>query len=338
MNNISIIIPTRNRADVLSGTLSNISPLLLNDSRCELIIVDNGSSDATPVVAAQFVENHPRANHVIEKKPGLLAGRHAGWRAATGDVLVFLDDDVHVGDNFLNAYREIFSNSSAVLAGGSNLPKFEAAPPLWLQTLWEPDQSGLRVISELSILDVPFLAPAEMSPYYVFGCNFAVRQDLLRDAGGFHPDGYPADLIRYRGDGETHIANYVASNRLVTMFHPDASVFHLVPRSRMTLEYFKRRCFSEGVSYSFSRLREKFRHGGGNFKYYYKRLRNKLRFSNSGIRDLFSDVGPEFTTIDELRKTFVRRGRDFHEFEFYNSGELRKWVLQPNYINKDSPL
>ena len=92
-------------------------------------------------------------------------------------------------------------------------------------------------------------------PQLVWGCNFAIRKNILLNAGGFHPDGMPTNLLHYRGDGETHVSNYVEQKGLKCIFHPDASVYHKVTNERMTVKYFYNRGFNQGISYSFSRIR-----------------------------------------------------------------------------------
>jgi hypothetical protein len=51
---------------------------------------------------------------------------------------------------------------------------------------------------------------------FVYGCNFCIRKDFLSQVGGFHPDGMPRELIRYRGDGETFV-----SKKAIEMGHSD---------------------------------------------------------------------------------------------------------------------
>jgi len=92
------------------------------------------------------------------------------------------------------------------MAGGNNLPMFLETPPTWLTALWNrpTDLSG-RALPALSMLELTG-PPRNISPYYVWGCNFAIRKDVLIKAGGFHPDGMPKESIRFRGDGETHVS------------------------------------------------------------------------------------------------------------------------------------
>ena len=85
---VSVVVPTRNREALLRETLASVRALEGADVKIELIVVDNGSTDGTPAVAAAFGARFTQA-----ATPGASAARNAGFRIATGDYITFLDDD-----------------------------------------------------------------------------------------------------------------------------------------------------------------------------------------------------------------------------------------------------
>ena len=90
---ISVIIPTRNRASLLKSCLASLchqSPQV----NFEILVVDNGSSDSTQEVIKDYQLRIPNLICIYAPEPGLHIGRHAGMRAANGDLLVFADDDI----------------------------------------------------------------------------------------------------------------------------------------------------------------------------------------------------------------------------------------------------
>jgi len=95
----------------------------------------------------------------------------------------------------------------------------------------------MRILIYLSILDLGDTIKT-INPYHVFGCNFSIRKKILLEAGGFHPDAMPQELIRFRGDGESHVSRYILVHGYKTLYHPKASVYHLVTHNRMTEDYF----------------------------------------------------------------------------------------------------
>jgi glycosyltransferase involved in cell wall biosynthesis len=254
---ISIIIPTRNRASILARTLESIQRCVQpNSARVETLVVDNGSTDDTANVSIDFASETNRfpIRRILEETPGLHAGRHRGLAEANGDILLFADDDIEPTETWITAVADMFTDTSVVLGGGKCLPLYETTPPEWLEAMWEPVPQGGRMLAPLSLIDQGDTSKTS-NPHYIFGCNFAIRKTTLLDAGGFHPDGMPPELIRYRGDGETYISQYVHSKGLRAYYQPEASVCHYVSAARMTEEYFHRRFFNQGISDSYSEIR-----------------------------------------------------------------------------------
>lgn len=85
---VSVVVPTRNRADKLRRALTSIRAVEGADLDLEIIVGDNGDCAETPVVAAEF-----NAIHVRATVPGASAARNAAMARATGDYIAFLDDD-----------------------------------------------------------------------------------------------------------------------------------------------------------------------------------------------------------------------------------------------------
>uniref|UniRef100_UPI00286E8B15 glycosyltransferase family 2 protein n=1 Tax=Sandarakinorhabdus sp. TaxID=1916663 RepID=UPI00286E8B15 len=93
---ISLIICTRNRAGPLGRCLAAVAGIV-HDGDWELVIVDNGSTDATAAVVADFAAQAGfRVVQVHQPVPGLSNARNAGVAAATGELILFTDDDCYV--------------------------------------------------------------------------------------------------------------------------------------------------------------------------------------------------------------------------------------------------
>jgi len=251
---LSVIIPTRNRSTLLEKTLQSLLTQTLSNEHFEVIVVDNGSTDNTFDVVDSFRARLNNIRYFLEYQPGLHVGRHKGLSEALSDILVYADDDIEPFPTWLEGIYSSFGRDDVVLVGGKNLPKYEMLPPQWIRNMWETPCEAGRYLPYLSIVDLGD-EQKEINPYYVFGCNFSIRKEVLVAAGGFHPDGMPQEMIRYRGDGETHVCQFINSNKLKCWYSPAASVYHLVPPMRMTIEYFSQRAFNQGVSDSFTRIR-----------------------------------------------------------------------------------
>lgn len=85
---VSVIIPTYNRSKLLRETVESV--LAQTYQNIEIIVVDDGSADDTAMVMAQYAG---RVTYLWQSNQGVAAARNAGFRAATGEYLTFLDDD-----------------------------------------------------------------------------------------------------------------------------------------------------------------------------------------------------------------------------------------------------
>lgn len=90
---VSVVIPTFNRCDLLAHALSSVASQTARPH--EIVVVDDGSTDATQEVLRDFAEQHPEIKMVQLRQQNLgpSAARNNGMRAATGELIAFLDDD-----------------------------------------------------------------------------------------------------------------------------------------------------------------------------------------------------------------------------------------------------
>ena len=117
---ISVIIPTRNRCKSLNRTLESIEKCKYDDLY-EIIVVDNGSSDATHSVCEKKKKNLP-IRYIYDERPGLHVGRNVGYQQSKGEILVYLDDDVILQEQFLQTVSEYMNTEEKIglLTGNVN--------------------------------------------------------------------------------------------------------------------------------------------------------------------------------------------------------------------------
>ena len=100
---LSVVVATYNRGVLLERLLKQLSVQTLPASMFEVWVVDDGS--APPVRRRLESMRLPYALHLLEQpNAGPAAARHAGVLAACGEVLVFVDDDMQVGADFLERH------------------------------------------------------------------------------------------------------------------------------------------------------------------------------------------------------------------------------------------
>lgn len=339
---LSVILPTRNRADLLTSALQSLAAQTLPQDAFEILVIDNGSTDHTKQVVASAGQRLPHLRYFYEPTPGLHRGRHLGMKRAKHDILVYADDDIEAFPGWLEAIAEAFRDPEVALVGGKNLPKFESQPPDWIMKMWEGDHHGHRMLVYLSLLDLGD-ETREISPYHVFGCNFSIRRSVLIEAGGFHPDAFPLERIQYRGDGESHVARYLSEQRYKTLYHPQASVYHAVPAQRLTEGYFCQRAYHQGISDSYTQIRSLHfghRRPGGWLRRYYHALRRSLpgKGFRARMRQIWTrgslDRKDETSSIQlKIRKSYDA-GWQYHQKIVKRDPSLLGYVLQDNYMNE----
>ena len=85
---VSVIVPTYNRAEWIGATLRSV--LTQSQPALEVIVIDDGSTDATDTVVAGFA---PPVRYVRQDNAGVSAARNHGARLATSEMIAFVDSD-----------------------------------------------------------------------------------------------------------------------------------------------------------------------------------------------------------------------------------------------------
>ena len=95
---LSVIICTYNRAKYLYNLLKSIAQNTLGKNNFEVLLIDNNSNDNTISVLEQFKTDFPEMEirYFFENRQGLSFARNRGIKEATGEVLVYVDDDALV--------------------------------------------------------------------------------------------------------------------------------------------------------------------------------------------------------------------------------------------------
>ncbi|QDS85999.1 GalNAc(5)-diNAcBac-PP-undecaprenol beta-1,3-glucosyltransferase [Rosistilla ulvae] len=171
---ISVAICTWNRSGLLRRTLQSIAEMEMGDPiEWELIVVDNNSSDDTADVIGSFAQQLP-IRYVHEPQQGLSLSRNRAIDTATGDYILWTDDDVLVSKQWLNAYRSAFAAAPDIaFFGGCIEPWFEPPGcPDWISETWAKCNPAF---SPRMLGDAEVELTAERLPY---GANFAVRTDV----------------------------------------------------------------------------------------------------------------------------------------------------------------
>ncbi len=105
---ISIIIPVYNISNYIQRCLESVECQMTNE--CEVIIVDDGSSDDSYQIVEKFINNKNNYMLIHQKNGGLSAARNTGIRAAKGRYLLFLDGDDLLEKKAIQGLLKIIKN------------------------------------------------------------------------------------------------------------------------------------------------------------------------------------------------------------------------------------
>ena len=246
---VSVVVPTYKRSPVVMRCLESVQQQTL--AGFELLLVDNSPDAELEARIERFNQGaRTKVRYIPEPRLGLHNARHAGARAATGDVLVFTDDDAAFDPDWLAAYAHCFStHPEMAAAGGPVRPAWETPPPAWLSAFMQADPTMFPVLSLLDLSREFQLRPDGI----FFGVNMAIRRDALFAAGGFNPEIFGD---RWLGDGETGLNRKLWARGQMIGYVPDAIVYHYVPPERMTVAYLRKRQANDGACDMYARFHD----------------------------------------------------------------------------------
>ncbi len=139
---ISIIVCTRDRADELSRTLAALARIQIPPGGAELIIVDNASTDDTPQVIRQTGLPNLAVRSVRQPQPGLSRARNLGLQTASGEILVFTDDDVRPTEDWaVEMARPLIDRRCHAVVGRVEFPPELSRP--WMSRLYAEWLAGV---------------------------------------------------------------------------------------------------------------------------------------------------------------------------------------------------
>jgi GT2 family glycosyltransferase len=177
-------------------------------------------------------------------KNGLSGARNTGIEHSTRPLLAFLDDDARADEDWVEHIITPYANERVVGVGGDIHPEWLSGRPRW----WPEEfdwvvgctyKGHAAVLNEEQLLEIR----------NAIGANMSVRRSAFDAVGGFsaglgrvgkHPVGAEETELYIR------IRHWQPNSMVV--FMPNASVHHRVPAARANFNYFRRRCYAEGLS------------------------------------------------------------------------------------------
>lgn len=245
---VSVVVCTYNREKYLPDCLAHLKDQSADISDYEVLIVNNNSTDATEQISLAFIEQHNTANfrYILETSQGLSFARNRGINEAQGHIISFIDDDAFSDKNFVKEMLSFFEQNGDVMAiGGRIIPIYESEEPKWMS----------KYLSTLvAALDMGEAVTPFKGNKFPIGANMAFRKETFDNLGQFNTElGRKGKLLL--GGEEKEVFEKFRKSGFKVMYVPNILVHHIVPASRVTIDYIKRQAVGVGISEYF-RLRK----------------------------------------------------------------------------------
>jgi glycosyltransferase involved in cell wall biosynthesis len=232
---LSVLIATRNRSEQLRQTLSHLVRQRLDGITLQVVVVDNGSTDSTPAVLETAKEQLPLVP-LREPAPGKNRALNRALDEASGELIVFTDDDVLPAEDWLlnlasaaNRWRD------CSVIGGSIEPLFPESTPSWLEAHPLSVPAFCRFQPDLPE------GPIALLP---FGGNFAARSVAL-DGVHFSERIGPAGSD-YAMGSESDLLQRLKDRGGAIVYAPAATVRHVIRKEQVTNRWLFGRAFRFG--------------------------------------------------------------------------------------------
>lgn len=243
---ISVVLCCHNSASRLPATLKHLAGVKAPPGAdWEVLVVDNASTDETAACARALWAGAggPAPLRVLsEPRQGLNYARWAGIRAATGDIISFVDDDNWVDAKWLEVITDVFLAEPRVGAVGAWAePVCDGPIPAWfgcVQQLYACGPQG------------PAAGPVPAARSYLYGAGLSVRRAALLelDAQGFAPRLVGRSGASLAGGEDSELCRALTGAGWVLWYEPRLRLRHFMPAGRLTIEYARRLSFEMGRS------------------------------------------------------------------------------------------
>jgi glycosyltransferase involved in cell wall biosynthesis len=236
---LTVLMATHNGSDTLPDVLAAYRRLEPPPGGWNVVVVDNGSLDATKPVIRDFESQLP-LTYVFESTLGKNAALNTGLRHATGDLVVLTDDDILPRPDWLQRLRGAADAApDFAIFGGRIVPRWPSAPPDWI----------LRLVP----LSPTFAAspPLDSGPVEVrrvYGGNMAVRRNVFDLGYAFDTTIGPCGA-HYAQGSELELTRRLERAQFKAWYCAEAVVEHIILPHQLTERWILQRARRYGRGY-----------------------------------------------------------------------------------------
>lgn len=195
---VSVVVCSCNGAQTVAETLAALEDMEYPDY--EIIVIDDGSTDQTSAIASKH-----NVRLICTENRGLSVARNLGLKAATGEIIAYIDDDAYPDRHWLTYLAAAFLRTEHAAIGGPNI----AVPG---------DGAIADCVANAPGGPIHVLLSDDLAEH-IPGCNMAFRREKLLAIGGFDP------RFRVAGD-DVDICWRLQERGWTIGFAPSAVVWH----------------------------------------------------------------------------------------------------------------
>lgn len=223
---LSVIICTAERNSIALNAINSVINQDFSSEKYEIIVVNNSRE--------KFCGEPSGRNIKIVNEPiqGLSRARNTGADSASGEYLLYMDDDSLACENLLlNMFKAFEKHPGCAIIGGQIFLELPSPVPNVFLKGREAIWSGYTV---------PYKKFKEVGEQYEFpyGACFGIRHSALDSFGGF-PENYGRCGSDFAGGEETALCFMAKNSRLKIGIEPSAAVRHVVTADRFTKEHIR---------------------------------------------------------------------------------------------------
>ena len=171
---ISVLLPTCNRCDRLPLLFDTIvTTTSVAPGVAEVLVIDNGSTDATKQVVAKYTSLQNPVFRYLESTPGKSRALNLGLREAKGDILAFIDDDCLPGPGWVQSILKEFDSDPELSLLGGRVELYDKRD-LPQTILLSNDRCVVRTVRQVFVPTI-------------IGGNMAFRRPVLMATHGYDP-------------------------------------------------------------------------------------------------------------------------------------------------------
>jgi GT2 family glycosyltransferase len=254
---VSIIIPTYNRNKLLCNTITSV--LQFQNQYHELIVVDQTKEhDKETELLLKKLKKEKKITLLQIDFPNLPNARNEGIRAASGDIVIFLDDDVKINEQFIPTHLSLYDNPKI----GGTTGHITVVNPEKNDNIVFKNSLSLKsvlksiffffirnkasYVSRLGVIS-NFSGTKKLYADTGIGCNLAFRREIFERCGCFDVN-YTGNAIRE----DTDMCLRIRRAGYKIIYHPQASLIHYMENSGGTRDsdmeaywktFFKNQCY-----------------------------------------------------------------------------------------------